>query len=673
MIKLSNQEAQSIKTEDADAVKAVHRFFASDGKISRIVKGYEYRPQQEKMAYAVSNGLLHKRNCLIEAPTGIGKTIAYLSAACFFSLENKQKIIVSTNTINLQEQLFKRDLPMLKKTAFNNLRFSLLMGRGNYICLNKFYKLFSADSEIVEPLEEWIKTTKTGIKTEQTFLSDNLWDEIASDSDTCIGNRCRFFQSECFYYKSKRAALKSDIIVTNHHLLISDFMLPDGRKILPDHQFIIWDEAHHITDVATNQLGGSFSTSKLILLINRLIKKEGGILHILRYRMNRFSDNKFDKLVDNLTKLLDKTKKKTKRLEQSADRCLNDFSLSEYGIGVVKELDNSINKIIDAAKSISSRVEKIADDDSVGFEKMRINALIEKFADIRKILEKFLTPDKRFVACLKPLAKSILFQVSPIDVSGFLKPLFSEKTNILTSATLKIGSDFSFIKRTLAIEDSDDIELDSEFDWNKQVKAFLIKDISPLDKNYSEKLQDALIKIAQVVKGGMLVLFTSYSQMNKTYEETAQILRKSGKNPIIQGSMSRYRLFEIMRQTESILFGTSSFWEGVDLPGENLSAVIITHLPFQSNNDPVVKAKIDYYESADLNGFTKFLLPDMILKLRQGIGRLIRKKTDRGVVVFLDDRIKTKSYGKTVRSSLQFDIEQLSIEKAVENIGNFYE
>ncbi|GMT43864.1 MAG: helicase [bacterium] len=675
MTKISIREVRSIKEEKDIGKAAVDQFFSADGRLSSTIKGYEYRPEQEKMAHAVADALFNKKNCLIDAPTGIGKTAAYLIAAIIFSNKRHEKVVISTNTINLQEQLFKSELPMLKKVLFKDLRFSVFMGRNRYICLNKFYKIFPGNVKIVEKMEHWIKNTKTGIKSDQTILTDSSWDDIASDSDTCIGKKCKFFQSDCFYYKAKRFALNSDIIVTNHHLLISDFLLPEGRKILPEHLFIVWDEAHHISDVATNQFGGSVSTAKIALMINKLIRKNSGILHLLRYKMAMHADDQFYDLLNCLISALKQLKKRVKLIEVSHKMMMlhNEIIQIDNDNRETDEIKEAVEKIIAAAKPVIKAIDEFSDDDSILFEKMRIITLIEKFADIKNILKKFQFKDERFVCCIKHSAKAVTFQISPIDVSDFLHPLFAEKTNILTSATLKAGQDFSFIKQNIGLENPEETELKSEFDWNNQVKAFMVEGISPLDKEYSVKLEDAIIKIAAAVKGGILILFTSHAQMNKTYDEIWPILEKAGKNPIIQGTMPRYKLFEIMRKTESILFGTSSFWEGVDIPGDNLSAVIITHLPFQSNRDPVINAKMKYYETIGLNSFTKFLLPDMMLKLRQGVGRLVRKRTDRGVIVFLDYRMKTKSYGKTVSSSFQFDVKDLSIDKTIDEIKEFYE
>lgn len=656
-----------------DLITKVVEYFSADGKLQDILKGYEYRESQFKMAEAASDFLQNEKNYIIEAPTGIGKTAAYLIPAILF-VGNDQKVIISTNTINLQEQLFNADLPMLQRLISPDLKFAVLMGRNNYICMNKFEKFSTSDAAVSKAIRKWLNNTKTGTKSDMP-ISISRWNEIASESITCLGRKCRFFKSECFYYKAKKKAFLSNIIITNHHLTISDILQSEGRKILPLHKFTIWDEAHHIAEVATSHIGDSLSTSKIGFLISSLNRKSGGMLNLLKLKIDRERNIKIFKLIAQLNNDLiifsDELKNVLKEydayeLRNNTSAIYSDFKILNSLNMAMKNASISLELLI---KSISATADN---DESVLFEKLRLNFILEKFSVIDEAIKKFKIQDKRFVYYTKRSDKSITFTMSPIDVSSFMTPVFNENNHLLTSATLSIAGDFSFIEQFIGLKDFASIRLETEFDWEKQMKAFVVKGVNPLNYHYSDMLSESIKQLAIKVKGGVLILFTSHSQMKDSYYKSYRFLTGHGKNTIIQGEMPRYKLFRIMQETESVLFGTNSFWEGIDIPGKSLTAVIITHLPFQSREDPIVKARMGYYQANGLNSFTQFMLPDMILKLRQGIGRLIRKRTDIGVVIFTDNRLVSMGYGKTIRANLPFTVDNLNLSDAAKALELFY-
>ncbi len=657
---------------ETDLITEVAEYFSDHGKLQDILEGYEYRESQFKMAKAVSDFLVNKKNYIIEAPTGIGKTAAYLLPSILF-VENNQKVIISTNTINLQEQLFNADLPMLKRFISPHLKFAVLMGRNNYICMNKFERLLNLNPLLLKTIRKWLDSTTTGTRSDMP-IAMSRWSEIASESSTCFGKKCRFFKSECFYYKAKKKAMSANIIITNHHLTILDIMQPEGRKVLPAHKFTIWDEAHHIAEVATSHIGDSLSTSKIGFLISSLNRKSGGILNLIKLKIDRENNKIFDlisQLNNDLIIFSDELKNVLKEYDEYG--IVNNSSAIYDDFKILDSLSIAMKKTAELLKLLIKSISVMADnDESILFESMRLNFVLEKLAATDEAIKKFKLQDKQFVYYTKRMAKSVVFTMSPIDVSSFMTPVFNENNHLLTSATLSIAGDFSFVKQLIGLENFADMRLVTEFDLENQMKAFVVKEINPLNYHYSDLLSEAIKELVVKVKGGVLILFTSHSQMKDSYNKSYRFLTEHGKNAIIQGEMPRYRLFKIMHETESVLFGTNSFWEGIDIPGKSLTAVIITHLPFQSHEDPIVKARMKSYQSNGLNGFSRFMLPDMILKLRQGIGRLIRKRTDIGVIIFTDSRLINKSYGKTVRSSLPFDVDILSLSDGVKKLELFY-
>lgn len=591
------------------------------------------------MARAVAESLESDRHCLVEAGTGVGKTVAYLTPAIIHSLKGKP-VIISTHTINLQEQLIGKDIPMMARampdTPFKSM---LVKGRGNYLCL---WELEQARGDITlqgDPMFDrvlkWAEKTRTGDVSELDFSFPN-WHEICSNQDTCRKQKC-YYHKKCHYYGMRDRAADSDIIIVNHSLFFSDLglrMADPNVAILPDYGAVIFDEAHHLEDVASKVFGIEFSNYRIQTLLNRIKKR-----HDIAVTVSELDS------IDHANKEL--------------FSMFQDIPKSEYF------LDEAFNKkqrgrIETAATELISLVDglnkQLADQDTDGDEDLqsRIDGFRRMLGRMKDDLQGlfFREHENYFKWCDKPSGGKFVtccLHTTPIDVSTALEGALwgRQDSIILTSATLANSGGFSYIKSRLgAPDDSVQMVLGSPFDYKKQALLYVPKDMDfPSEKwEYVESVAKRIEDLVKLSDGRAFLLFTSYRMLNAVYDNL------NGNLPyklLKQGDMSNDRLLDEFRKTEkACLLGVHSFWEGVDVRGEALSCVIIDKLPFAVPDSPINKARCEAITESGGDWFREYAVPQAQIRLKQGFGRLIRTKTDRGIVAILDSRLVKKFYGK---------------------------
>lgn len=628
--------------------------FGPQGLIAEAHPEYEFRRGQINMAEAVMRAFEEKRHLVVEAGTGTGKTLAYLVPAVAAALGGNGRVIVSTGTKNLQEQLMEKDIPFLQKILPRPFSATYMKGRSNYICLNRLGRAQS--SPILEGLEEvdyfeeicdWSRRSETGDRAELANLPESLsfWRHIDARSETCLGQKCPEFD-ECFITRMRARALESDIVVVNHHLFFADLALRNGNygSVLPDYTAVILDEAHLIEDVASEYFGAQVSNYQIDDLVRDL-----GMLTIDETEVDR------------------EVTKSVVRLSRFADDFWMGFRDGRATDGRYPIIPNTFAKrnssgkleatplgdLYSAVDGAIARVETTLD--SLKEKTPETEGLVRRLRQLKFDLEFIVTGvDRKFVYWLERRGRGIFLRASPIDVAGLLQDkLFEEVgTVVLTSATLSSGGNFSFIRDRLGVSrTADDLIAESTFDYEQQAILYLPPRMpDPRSKEWSDAAAEEVIKILNATDGRAFVLSTSLAGMQSLYENVwAEIEYPC----LVQGSASKGQLLKRFRETpNAVLFATSSFWQGVDVRGEQLSCVIIDKIPFAVPTDPIVAARQRYIEDTGGSSFHEYSVPQAIISLKQGLGRLIRSTTDRGVLAILDPRLRTKAYGRTFLRSL---------------------
>ncbi|MCI0490825.1 MAG: ATP-dependent DNA helicase [Blastocatellia bacterium] len=622
--------------------------FGPDGLIARFHPNYEYRPGQVEMAEAVRDTLTDGGIALIEAGTGTGKTLAYLIPA----LAAGRRVIVATATKNLQEQLHKKDIPFLQEIIPRKFKATCMKGRSNYVCLHKLKR--ADQSPILQGLEDidyfdevrrWAARSETGDRAELTDLPEELsfWKEIDARAESCIGQKCPEFD-DCFITRMRREAIDSDVVIVNHHLFFADLALRGGDygAVLPDYSTIIFDEAHELEDVAASYFGASVSNyrindliqdaSKLVVTepdtagdltksLARLAQRSDTFWLSFRGDTNQRGGNPQDArytLGENYFARQDREGDYTPTAAGEAYMALS-AALDRViaALGVIKDPPPDLDNILRRAETLKFELEFIVTGE-----------------------------DASFVYWCEKRGRGIFVHATPIDVSGILaERLFSNvQSAVLTSATMTAGGSFDFIRGRLGINEARGLIVESHFDFENQAVLYLPARMpDPRSRDFLDASVEEIVQILEATRGRAFVLFTSVASMRQTYDRVRDLIDY----PIfIQGQGSKTGLLERFRKTEgAVLFATSSFWQGVDVQGEALSCVIISKLPFAVPTDPVVAARQKYIDDQGGNSFFEYSVPEAVITLKQGLGRLIRSTTDRGVLSILDPRIKTKSYG----------------------------
>lgn len=639
-------------------IRTMQEIFGLDGLIARAHPEYEHRPGQIEMAEAVLRAFEQRRHLIVEAGTGTGKTLAYLVPAIAAACGSGARVVISTGTKNLQEQLMDKDIPFLQEVLPKQFRAAVMKGRNNYACLHRIKRAESMP--VLEGLEEldhfdevfrWVTRTETGDRAELSSLPENLgfWRHIDARSDTCLGQKCPDFEP-CFITRMRQRALDADIVVVNHHLFFADLALRNGAygSVLPDYAAVILDEAHQIEDVASEYFGAHVSTYQIDDLLRDagLLKlEEGGAereVGRICARIQRFADMFWISFHEGrgLEGRFALSPRSVGRPATGDDEDADETSALP-GSDAYNALDNALNRLettLDVLRDPPADVESI----------------VRRTRQLRFDLN-FITKgeDKKFVYWLERRGRGIFLRASPIDVSGLLQDKLFDKvpTVILTSATLSSGGNFNFIRERLGLQEAEEMIAESIFDFEDQAVLYLPAQMpDPRSPQWAAAAAWEVIKIVNATEGRAFVLSTSFAGMNELYERASPELDYPC---FLQGSASKGELLRKFRSTpNAVLFATASFWQGVDVRGEQLSCVIIDKLPFAVPSDPIVSARQRHIEDQGGSSFYEYSVPQAIISLKQGLGRLIRSTTDRGVLAVLDPRLRTKMYGRVFLQSL---------------------
>jgi ATP-dependent DNA helicase DinG len=629
---------------------SLYNFFSPGGLLSRTHPAYEFRRGQLQMAQAVEQAIEERRHLIVEAGTGTGKTLAYLMPA----IRSGKRVIISTGTKNLQEQLFYKDVPFLEKALFPDgnraLSVCYMKGRNNYLCRKKLYDL--TDQPVLNGLDEieqyraiaaWEQTTQTGDRAELADLPEAsaLWHKLDARADTCTGQKCPAWE-KCFITEMRRRALESDIVIVNHHLFFADLGIkqqaegaPDAG-ILPDAAVVIFDEAHELEDIAGSYFGISVSAARFEDLcrdIENFLQRNrnytasfSGAIKTLRERSAFF----FSLLPEGDGRFAFENRHEF--LEENGDEFL---AVQQALVRIASEIENMPSKP-EEAFSFARRAQELHV--QLGFVLEHEDPNTVFWIERRRAGR-----EKHHVS----------LQATPIDVGPVLREALWSKldTAILTSATLAVGGGFDYIRSRLGVDHARDVVLPSHFDYQSQALFYVPPDLpDPRTPQFGPKAAERIRRLLEITRGRAFVLFTSYAQMRDIYQ---RLLGEIEFPMLLQGDAPKSALLEEFRATpHCVLFATSSFWQGVDVQGEQLSCVIIDRLPFAVPSDPVVAARVKAIDSGGGNAFFQYQVPSAVITLKQGFGRLIRSLHDRGLVSLLDNRILKKQYGRVFVESL---------------------
>jgi ATP-dependent DNA helicase DinG len=614
--------------------------FGPGGLLERCMMGaYEHRPAQLEMAVAVDDAFENHHHAIVEAGTGTGKTLAYLLPA----ICSGRRVVVSTATKSLQEQLYQKDVPFLQKHFAPNLKVAVMKGRSNFLCLAKMYSM--ADQPMLRGMEEvdafrqikdWAKLTETGDRAELTFLPDDseLWGRIDARRDTCTGKKCPQFE-QCFLTKMQTRAKEADIIIVNHHLFFADLALKqdDFASILPEYSAVVFDEAHEMEDVASDYFGQEISNFRF----EELARDTDNVLRLTHLG------------TPGLLKRTQRIREKSRAFFETFPPRDGRFPFSRAEReAFVEQNREAYDALHSALKGLETEIAALTQRPE---ELVRI---ARRSFELRQELSfLFESNEKNYVYWFERRNKGVFLAATPIDVSQLLREKLFEAfdTVVLTSATLTVAGRFEFIRHRMGLDHAKETALPPEFDYEEQALLYLPQRMPDVrDAGFAGKAADEIATLLELSEGRAFCLFTSYSQMNDLFER----LRNRLDFPLLlQGTAPRSVLLERFKTTpNAVLFATASFWQGVDVPGEQLSCVIVDRLPFAVPSDPIVAARVRALQDEGRNPFAELQVPQAVLSLKQGFGRLIRTKTDRGVLALLDTRIQRMPYGKIFLESL---------------------
>ncbi|MGP1429179.1 MAG: ATP-dependent DNA helicase [Fusobacterium sp.] len=698
----------------------IEDYFSKEGILVNEIKGFEHRHEQEEMAKNIQNAVNNNKKIIVEAGTGTGKTLAYLIPAIKWAIANKKKVIIATNTINLQEQLLLKDIPLAKSVIKDEFSYALVKGRTNYLCKRLFTELslgksvdietFSIEArEQIEYILKWGNKTKTGDKAELPFeVYPDVWELVQSTTELCLGKKCPF-RKECFHMKTRMKKMEADILISNHHVFFSDLNVraetdfDSEYLILPRYDMVIFDEAHNIESVARSYFSVEVSKISFTRLLHRIYqkkikkKKEKSALT----RVEETIDEKYLEKTGDYLELLKSMKSEIYNLQTIGDeyfdeirkmfetnteapirKSLNSFEMTksnflenlrakkEFFQAKLAEFLNlmmAFNNVIDEEKDKNPEV--------INFNNHL--KIFKKYIDSFKFINNFSDADYVYWLDINSKRTNVVLTATPLNIAQKLSSVLYENLNrlVFASATIMANGNFEYFKKSLGLDEEECLEcfIESPFDYENQMSVYI-----PADIQDSEKLNafvtDAskfILDILKKTKGKAFILFTSYTMLNQIYYSIVNKLKNSNFEIFLHGEKPRSQLIKEFKEAKNpVLFGTTSFWEGVDVQGENLSNVIITKLPFLVPTDPIVAAISKKIEETGGNSFLDFQLPEAIIKFKQGVGRLIRKKTDRGNVFILDSRVIKKKYGSAFIKALpsQKNIKILEKDDIIEEV-----
>ncbi|NPV86902.1 MAG: DEAD/DEAH box helicase family protein [Anaerolineae bacterium] len=663
------------------------------GPFSQYFDQYEHRPEQVEMLRAIARALSESQHLMVEAGTGVGKSFAYLIPATFWAMQNNTRVVISTNTINLQDQLIKKDIPDLRAALGVNVRATVLKGRSNYLCPRRLESLRHRGPETVEEMRVlakilvWLEEGGKGDRNEINLngaVEREIWTRLSAENETCKAETCtQRIEGNCPFYQAYAAAQSSHLLIVNHALLLSD--IATGSRVLPAYNHLIVDEAHHLESASTNALSYRITQGDLARMLRELGGSSSGVLgytlHQLKNVLRPSDLAAFEQVVSRLTDLAFRLEHDFKVFFQALENYLYERregqEVSAYGqqerivpgsrtlpmwedveiswesaretikllLNLMAQLNKSIaeigavlpDELEDAQGNLASLLRRLGEAEN------RIHALVSEPE-----------PNSIYWIEIQPNKNHLALQIAPLHVGSLMEQyLWHEKECVvMTSATLTTHGEFDYLRERLNADEADELMLGSPFDYESSALLYIANDIpEPGDaSNHQRAVERALVQLARTTGGRMMVLFTSYAQLKRTSQAIVPLLAKDDIIVYEQGEgASPNTLLENFREADkAVLLGTRSFWEGVDIPGMALSVLVIVKLPFDVPSDPIIEARAETFDDP----FYQYSLPEAILRFRQGFGRLIRTQSDRGVVVILDRRVLTKQYGKLFIESL---------------------
>lgn len=654
-------------------------YLSEQGPLAATDEFYEERPSQLSLIRNICSVFNDGALGVFEAGTGVGKSFAYLIPALLWIKNNNERVVVSTGTINLQQQLAEKDVPAAQKILGTDIKFILLKGRQNYVCRRRFSDvvserdLFTEETEELDSIAAWLKTTETGTRSELTFMpSEGIWSRINSESDACMGMKCPF-REDCFVMKLRKEAADAQLIIVNHHLLFADIEMRQGgagyedTAVLPPYQHLVFDEAHGIEDAATSFFSETINRYRLQKQLNLLYRQRRGNKAGLLFTVDALASAEVD--LPEVIGFLDDIKLALQELEDSAMLLLGDWytwrleqKTAPSAETMLSKMQNLRGAIAAFAGRMRTMLDSIPEEESEMPPVWECRQIVKRIESCGSVCQHFVDwnehEDMVFWMEKRRLSNGTYFPnfiETPLDISNTMYSGVFEPINsiVCTSATLKTAGSFQFWKHRTGVlfAESERVRegvFPSPFPYRSNVLLSIVADApDPKEYGYQAWLENTVVELIRASKGRCLVLFTSYDSLKYACNHARNALSSSGITVLKQGDDDRFRLLEQFRSdSASVLFATDSFWEGVDVPGESLSHVVIVKLPFPVPSDPVFAARSEDIEKRGGSSFFELSVPQAIIHFRQGFGRLMRRASDRGVVTVLDGRLLRKNYGR---------------------------